>query len=310
MNDNDTAFEVRRPEPGDAPAIHALVAAHDVEVTGKPDWTLADIADTLAELDLARDSWVVVDGSRVAGWGHARRKGGSADVEIDVQAAHPWAAKWLWDAVLDRAGRLAREAGHPAARVDISLYAEDAVMRAAAGERGFAPATSFHRMRIDHDGARPLFLPGVTVEQGSPDAGEVLTAAHDVHQEAFAEHFGFQPQTFDAWADQMEASSANDWHQLMVARVHGEPAAMLLGTNHFVDDENCGYVRTLAVRPAFRGRGLGRLMLSRAFTADEERGRVGTILHVDSNNTTPALGLYLSAGMRPVLVIDVWRTTV
>ena len=38
-------------------------------------------------------------------------------------------------------------------------------------------------------------------------------------------------------------------------------------------------------------------------------GRSGTILHVDTNNPTPALGLYLSVGMKPVLIIDVWRRT-
>jgi ribosomal protein S18 acetylase RimI-like enzyme len=56
-----------------------------------------------------------------------------------------------------------------------------------------------------------------------------------------------------------------------------------------------------------RGRGLAKLLLRHAFAADSGRGRAGTILHVDTNNPTPALGLYESVGMRPVLVIDVWR---
>ncbi|WP_169950153.1 GNAT family N-acetyltransferase [Microbispora sp. H11081] len=303
MND----YDIRRPVSGDAAAIHDLVAEHDIQVTGKPDWTLDDIADTLGELDLERDSWVIGSGGRLLGWGYARRKGGSDNVDIDVQAREPGAAALLWDLVLGRAGHLAREAGHDHAVVDVSVYEQDTVMREAAKERGFAPATSFHRMRADHSGVRPLSLPGVTVEAGSPGGGEVLRAAHAVQQEAFAEHFGFVPATFEEWAGEMEASSANDWTQLLLARVHGEPAAMLLGTNHFVPDENCGYVRTLATRPAFRGRGLGRLLLTWAFEADERRGRAGTILHVDGNNTTPALGLYRSVGMRSVLVIDVWR---
>ena len=45
----------------------------------------------------------------------------------------------------------------------------------------------------------------------------------------------------------------------------------------------------------------------RSFSADAAAGRVGTLLHVDTNNTTPALGVYESVGMRPVLVIDAWR---
>jgi mycothiol synthase len=31
---------------------------------------------------------------------------------------------------------------------------------------------------------------------------------------------------------------------------------------------------------------------------------------VDSANPTPALGLYLGVGMRPILVIDVWNRVV
>ena len=77
---------------------------------------------------------------------------------------------------------------------------------------------------------------------------------------------------------------------------------MIQSTNHFVPDEGCGYVLSLAVLPAFRSRGLGRFLLLNAFAADAAIGRKGTYLHVDSGNTTPALGLYLSAGMRLVLV--------
>jgi len=58
---------------------------------------------------------------------------------------------------------------------------------------------------------------------------------------------------------------------------------------------------------AARGRGVAKHLLGHAFHLDASTGRAGTILHVDSNNPTPALGLYESVGMRPVLVIDVWR---
>jgi hypothetical protein len=39
-------------------------------------------------------------------------------------------------------------------------------------------------------------------------------------------------------------------------------------------------------------------------------GRTGTILHVDTNNPTPALDLYLSVGMTASLVIDIWQLEV
>ena len=102
-------------------------------------------------------------------------------------------------------------------------------------------------------------------------------------------------------------SSSHDWSQLRVAYLGGQPVAMLQGNDQFVDDENCGYVQRLGVRPEARGLGLARLLLRQAFVADARRGRQGTLLHVDTNNPTPALDLYLGVGMRAVLVIDVWR---
>ncbi|MEV0973807.1 GNAT family N-acetyltransferase [Microtetraspora glauca] len=303
-------YDIRRPTEADAAAIHELVAEHDTRILGKPDATLEDVAEILGELELATDGWLVYDGERLVGWGWASPKGTSDNVDIDVQARVADVGDWLWERVLERAVEIARDLGHAQARVDIGVYREDAALRAAAKERGLAAATSFHRMRIDHamdaEVAGPGIPSGVTVERGDPDQ-ERLRTAHRIQQEGFARHFGFVPRTFDEWISDMEASSANDWSQLLVARVDGEPAAMLLGTNHFVSDEDCGYVRTLAVLPAFRSRGLGRLLLREAFAADARRGRAGTILHVDSNNVTPALDLYLSVGMRPVLAIDAWR---
>ncbi|GIH25938.1 hypothetical protein Aph01nite_42480 [Acrocarpospora phusangensis] len=294
-------MEIRHPKPADADAIYELVAELDTRVLGRPDMTPADVRDQLTEPDFdpATDGWLAFDGDRLVGWAWACRKGGSDRVDIDVRIRTAEAEEALWAKVLGR---------FTGVTADIGIHARDTAQREAARARGFAPATSFHRMRVDHDGmAAPAFLPGVTVTAGSGDDEELLRAAHAVKEEAFTEHFGNVPQTFEEWADAREASSAHDWGQVLVAKAHGAPAAMLVGTNHFVPDENCGYVLTLAVRPAFRGRGLGKLLLRRAFEADWRRGRTGTILHVDSNNTTPALGLYLSVGMRQVLSIDIWQ---
>lgn len=148
----------------------------------------------------------------------------------------------------------------------------------------------------------------MTVHDGLTE--EVRRQGHAVQQAGFAEHFGFTPKNYDEWYGELDSSVNTDWAQLTVARLDGEPVAMLLGTNAFLGDENSGYVRRLAVLPAFRGRGLGRLMLRLAFADDARRGRVGTYLHVDANNSTPALDLYLSVGMRQVLAIDVWRRTI
>jgi ribosomal protein S18 acetylase RimI-like enzyme len=116
--------------------------------------------------------------------------------------------------------------------------------------------------------------------------------------------------TFDEWHRDIEATATHDWAQLRVVYVDDKPVAMLHGSDQFAEDERCGYVARVAVLETARGRGLAKLLLRQAFARDARAGRVGTILHVDTNNPTPALGLYERVGMRPVLVIDVWRRLV
>jgi ribosomal protein S18 acetylase RimI-like enzyme len=214
---------------------------------------------------------------------------------------------WLWDTVLGRAREMAAESGAPRAVPGIGIYREDAAKQEWARRYGFAAERSFHRLRIDHDGPVDSVPAPDGVEVGRAVTGARVQAAHQVHQKGFAEHFGFVARDYARWREEFEASSTHDWAQLLLATVDGAPAGMLLGSDMFVSDENCGYVRILAVLPEVRGRGLGRLLLRHAFAADALKGHAGTYLHVDSENTSPALDLYLSAGMRPVLTIDVWR---
>lgn len=65
----------------------------------------------------------------------------------------------------------------------------------------------------------------------------------------------------------------------------------------------------LGVVEEYRGRGLAKFLLRDAFALDTAAGRTGTILLVDTNNPTPALGFYLSVGMLPTLIVDGWRHT-
>ncbi|WP_433444333.1 GNAT family N-acetyltransferase [Nonomuraea sp. CA-141351] len=299
----------------DAPAIHELIAAYDTAVIGAPDVTLDDVADELVEpgFDRDRDGWLTrgSDG-RLTGWAWAHRIGDGDLVHVQV-TVRPGAdrvqdlADELLRLVIDRARELGAERGHDRVTVDLDVFRADEAKQALAKEFGFEPGTSFYRMRIDYSGPVEPPVPPDGVRLATGESEEVRREAHKVQQEGFAEHFGFVALDYDSWYARRQGQSATDWSQLTLARIDGRPAGVLIGNNQFVPDEDCGYVANLAVLPEFRGRGLGRFLLRHAFAADAARGRRGTILHVDSNNTSPALGLYESAGMRPVLVIDVWR---
>jgi mycothiol synthase len=295
---------VRAPRLDDVDAITAFVQGYTRAVIGFADYTEDDVRDDLTEpgFDIDHDARLVFHGDTLAGHATAVGKAGSDRVEIDVVAPDPRIRAYLFDWALARAA----DRG-PRVTVDHGVYRADTALREQSAAHGFAVATTFHRMRIDHEGAVPAppAPPGVVLRQGTDPA--VRHAAHAVHERSFTEHFGHVPEPFEDWHEALDRKSVFDWPMLWVAELDGEPAGMLLCSDQFADDECCGYVDTLGVLPAARGRGIAKFLLRHAFALDAAAGRTGTLLHVDSNNTTPALGVYESVGMRAVLVIDVWR---
>jgi ribosomal protein S18 acetylase RimI-like enzyme len=97
-----------------------------------------------------------------------------------------------------------------------------------------------------------------------------------------------------------------DPSQWFVAELDGEPVGFVLGDASRAPDGG-GYVRTLGVLPAVRGRGIARHLLEVVFAEQARRGWTWTQLTVDSGNPTGAPGLYGSVGMSAVEVIDVYR---
>jgi ribosomal protein S18 acetylase RimI-like enzyme len=59
-----------------------------------------------------------------------------------------------------------------------------------------------------------------------------------------------------------------------------------------------GYVATLGVRPAYRGRGYGRALLQHSFREFWRRGLRRVALDVHTENPTNALQVYKSVGMQ------------
>lgn len=305
-----SGFTWRRPTIDDAEPILEVMARHNTPLVGSADFTLSEVRDELvdARFDPAADLWLVCDeaGTAVAyGWALGA---GTSDM-VDIAFYGPEVvAGWLWEQLLDRAREIGARSGHREIKVDVDIYQNDAAQQARARSYGFAPATTVQRMRIDFDvpPAEPVVPDDVVVRTGPGDE-EFRRHAHDVSKRAFVEHFGFVERTFEEWHLTIDSAQTTDWAQLRVAYVDDEAVAMVRGANDFGEDENRGYVATVAVLPGARGRGLAKLLLRQAFVDDFRRGRRGTVLHVDANNVTPAVGLYLSVGMQPVLAIDVWR---
>jgi putative acetyltransferase len=126
---------------------------------------------------------------------------------------------------------------------------------------------------------------------GSPDASALVEEleAHLASRYPTESRHGFT-------VEQLVATGVT----FFVARVDG--AAAGCGGILFVDDPAdpggpYGEVKRMYVRPAYRGRGIGRQVLDRLI--DEARGRGITLLHLETGvDQVEAIGLYEQAGFR------------
>lgn len=301
---------MRPPRLDDDRDIFALVSAYNEAIVGVPDYTLDEVRDELRDprLVLATDGWLVREGARTVGYATASVRPGGDHVDIEVVSPDAEVADWLLARAVDRALEAGRAARHRSVIVGAGTYRDDAQLQRKLSQHGFVAATSFYRMRIDHDEAVavPSMPPGLRLRSAA-EGDAVRRAAHRVREESFTEHFGHVAESYDEWLASLESKTRFSWEQVRLAEDEGEPVGMIRVSDQFIEDESCGYVAQIGVLPSARGRGIATAMLRWAFATDATRGLGGTLLHVDSSNTTPALGLYESVGMRTILVIDAWR---
>jgi ribosomal protein S18 acetylase RimI-like enzyme len=229
-------------------------------------------------------------------------------IGIEVASQDPEVAAWLVERTMQRARAMGRERGHTEVTVDAFVYRADEQLRELLSDQHFATGTTYHRMRIDHVGPVPIpDLPaGVVVRRGAFDDATRRTA-HEVMNDCFRSQFGWVEDSYDEWFESHEGLPIFEWSQLTMLEVDGRPVAIRECSDGHLEADNCGHIGMLGVIEEYRGRGLAKYLLRDAFALDTAAGRAGTILLVDTNNPTPALGLYLSVGMEPTLVVDGWR---
>lgn len=298
----------------DLDAVADLLAASDIAVLGRTDYTREEVASDLRDEEIRHEGWYD-DGGALVAYGWVKRSGDSSKVVVDcyvAQDADPTVGPDLVAHLEGRAAVLAKEAGHDHAVLDIGAYRQDERTAGWLRTRGFAVGTTFTRMRIDLDPETPVHQPqlppGVALRR-TDGSEEPLRVAHRLNEEAFTEHYGHVPSDFERYRKSFEEHGP-DWSTLYLADLDGAPVGLLIGTDQFREDDDCGYVRSIGVVRAGRGRGIAKALLRRYFADCHAAGRAGVLLHVDVSNVTNALRVYESVGMRPVLEIDAWAKTV
>jgi ribosomal protein S18 acetylase RimI-like enzyme len=238
------------------------------------------------------------------GWVSRTAESNNVEVDLYVHPDHDAALGRRALAVLEARGReLVAAAGHDEPWFGMGVYRADTRTRGWLAAAGYTVQTTFTRMRVDLDPAQAVEVPptDVVVRRVSDEAD--LRRAHEIEEASFLEHYGNVPITFERWHQRLTRHGPDSAHAFL-AEVDGEPVGLMITSRQFEPDEDAGYVRTLGVLPAARGRGVAKALLRDYFAAARRAGRKAVLLHVDVANVTGALRLYESVGMRPVLEID------
>lgn len=156
--------------------------------------------------------------------------------------------------------------------------------------RGYAHVRTFWHMQIDLGSPVSTTPPvGIAIRPYRHDAD--AKAVFDAIEEAFHDHWGYEPYPFDVHVEQM---GRMDPRLAPLATEDEEVVGAALGRMV----EGAGWIDVVAVRRPWRGRGIAKALLLRSFEGFAALGVGSVLLNVDSENPTGATRLYEKTGMR------------
>ena len=128
-----------------------------------------------------------------------------------------------------------------------------------------------------------------------------LDDSHSVHNEAFADHWGSQPQSETSWAQNVNDFSLPS--ASFVAYDGETPVAYLMAAAYPLDFDDKGrreaWIEGLGTLRAYRRKGIGSALVTSAMAEFASMGMEFAVLGVDSENPTGAYGVYQSLGFVP-----------
>ncbi|MEU0029178.1 GNAT family N-acetyltransferase [Streptomyces sp. NPDC006335] len=302
-------YLLRAAAPTDASAVTELLNEIDRIEIGRPETDLHTVESDLAhpEVDLAHDSWLAFDGPRLVAYALVwdDSKGERVDADHYVLPDHQRAGELLLEAVETRALERARANGASKAVLHLHLNAAPTTDLALIRARGWSVVRRYHvlerTLRAGED-LPPEPPAGVRVRACADEADR--KQVHALYQASFAEHFDFQPRTYEQWLADIHADRL-DWSLVWLVSTEGlGDAGFLIARD---DREAMGWIRSLGVVAEARGRSLGGLLLRQAFAAFAARGRETVGLGVDTENATGAPALYARHGMSVHYAVDTWE---
>jgi mycothiol synthase len=290
-------YEARAPSPADADAVAGLLRATELEDFGEAEADAGELAKDWETFDLPRDAVIVCAGDEVAGYGYFFRRGREQaiiDVYVDPRHQGRGVGSFLVDELERRAGDVER--------IGSGVATSNAVARRLLERRGYRFVRRFWRMTIDlHRHPPPPEWPDEIVPTRYLPRDEL--AIWSAIEEAFHDHWEYRPEPFEEWRRRTVDRPGFDPTLWIVAKEGPE----VVGVGLARKQPRGGRIDTLAVRRAWRRRGLARAILLEAFGEFHRRGDLTVILSVDSENLTGATRLYEQVGMRVTREVDAFE---
>jgi mycothiol synthase len=291
-------YAARAATRGDAEAVVELIVACELADSGEADMSAEELADDWQELDLSRETVVVVapDG-RLSGYADVNNL---SFVVVSVYGyVHPdhrergigaylvgWGERWTRD-------RMPRAPENARVVVQHYVNAANEGARRLLESSGYAPVRGVYVMEaeLDEPPPAPRWPAGISVRAFVPGRDE--RATYETIEDAFRDVWGRPPNTFERFLKTTEKESF-DPSLWFLARDGEEVCGVVLGK--VIGDG--GWIYDVGVRRPWRRRGLALALLRHTLAEFHRRGIRKVGLSVDAESITGAPRLYGRAGMR------------
>ena len=249
--------------------------------------------------NLETDAWVVTTSNgRIVGFEEFVNRYAHASLQGDGYVHPDFMGKGIGTAMLQALEERARkefELAEPEHRVFIrnGMSIGDTVAREMHEAEGYKPIRFFWRMEVTLDAAPPAPTWPEGIELHPFDVDADAYPIYRAHEEAFSDHWGHTPRSFEEWQHNTVESEGFD-PSLYFAAWDGDQIAGYVLNRYRMDN---AWVGTLGVRRPWRERGLGLALLYQSLGEFYKRGNQVISLGVDAASQTGATRLYKKAGM-------------
>jgi mycothiol synthase len=304
-----SGYVVRPPLMSDAPGVADLIAARDIADYGSTDANVEEVQNywEAPRFVLVQDARIIIAPDElIVGYEEIYPR---SDERLEFDGyVHPREAgrgfgtlllRWAEERARERVGEMTTS-GPVILRGNTAAVDQNA--SAMFKGEGFALVRQFWRMEIEMTSPpdRPTWPAGITLRTMQID--QDARAVHAASSEAFADHWGYVAPSFEEWSQAVLQSERFDPALTFMAFDGAELAGVVVNRHRDI-----AWVGQLAVRRAWRKRGLGLALLLHSFNEFYQRGDRAVGLGVDAQNLTGATRLYEKAGMHVTRRYDTYE---